>query len=94
MIGALGKENAFTGSRDNAEIAEIINQAILHKSSVDPELKTKTILLLHIPSAIGQIARQDLQQRSFDLKGFRVVWISPFQEECFEVINIPSETTS
>lgn len=85
MIAALGKTGEFRGSRDNSAMAANIAKAIERKSNVDPAVKTRTILLLQIPAVVGEILKTELQGKSFDLKGFRGIWIYSFREGCFEL---------
>lgn len=70
---------------DNDSFVDEIRGAIRRKSFVDPKLKRNTILVLHIPAPLGEIIRTELQKKSFDLQGFKEIWICPFREECFEI---------
>lgn len=92
IISSLGKTGEFAGTRNVFELAAKINKSINEKSRVDSAIKSQTILLLQIPSPIGKILRREIQRSSFDLRGFRAVWISPFQEECFPVFSAIDES--
>ena len=85
VIAQLNKEGQFAGARGSVDLAEGITKAIVSKARIDVGTKSRAILLLQIPSAIGQMARKQLQRMSFDLKGFKEVWVSPFREEPFEL---------
>lgn len=87
IIAKLNNKNvkAFKGTRGGVNLAEGIKEAIQEKSLVDRKTKAKAILLLQVPAVVGKMARKQLQRMSFDLMGFKEVWICPFREECFEV---------
>src|ERR1019366_6848592 len=55
----------FSGKRQSVDLAEGVTQAIISKALVDAATKSHAILLLQIPSAIGQMARKQLQRMSF-----------------------------
>lgn len=86
VIARLGKQDEFDVKRTAGDLITSINKAITAKAAVDPKLKPKTILLLQLPVMLGKIAREEIQRLSFDLNGFRGVWIAPFRDECFEVL--------
>ncbi|CAN5475633.1 hypothetical protein BH11PLA2_BH11PLA2_29830 [soil metagenome] len=85
IIARLGKKDEFDAKRTASELAASINMSITVKSKVDPNLKPKTILLLQVPAMLGKLIREELQKASFDLQGFKGIWIAPFRDECFEV---------
>lgn len=85
VIASIGKTGEFRGTREVAEISDSIDKAIQSKVQVDAGIKSSTILLLQIPAPLGKMLRREIQRNSFELRGFKAVWISPFQEECFEV---------
>lgn len=85
VIARLGKKGEFDVNRTASDLIESINIAIGAKSKVDPRIKPKTLLLLQIPVMLGKLVRRELQRWTFDLKGFRGVWIAPFRDDCFEV---------
>lgn len=85
MIESLGKTAAFAGWRTAVDLADSVRTAIDEKAMVDAALKQKTVLLLILPTVIGQLMRQQLQQATFRSKGFREVWIAPREEEAFRV---------
>lgn len=92
MIAGLGRDHLFDGSRGAEGLAEQIKKAIEKKARVDHALKPRTILLLQLPSPLGRMMRRELQRRSFDLQGFKGVWVAPFQEECFLLCSSLLET--
>jgi hypothetical protein len=83
MIAGLGRDRSFEGCRDSDGMTGQIRKAIDSKALVDSALKTRTILLLQLPSPLGRMMRSELQRRAFDLRGFKGVWVAPFREECF-----------
>lgn len=89
VIARLGKSDEFGVKRTAGDLIALINQAIVAKAAVDPKIKPKTILLLQLPAMLGSLIRQEIQQETFDFKGFRSIWIAPFRDECFEVHKRP-----
>jgi hypothetical protein len=85
IIAGLGKHGAFDGDRTTDDLITHIDDAIADKANIDRALKERTILLLAIPAAIGQKAKQELQEHGFEIKGFWEVWVSPFHEDCFRL---------
>lgn len=85
LIASLGRIGEFQGIRNSADFAERIDRSIEKKSMVDPALKSRTTLLLQSPAPIGKMVRREIQRMTFDLRGFRGVWISALGEECFEL---------
>jgi hypothetical protein len=83
MIGGLGRDRHFNASQTIDERIAKIDAAISDKAKLDRGVKSKTILLLWLPSPIGQMTKQLIQQHVFDLRGFKAIWISPFHEKCF-----------
>ncbi len=83
IIGTLGKYGMFDGDRITADVIASIQAAIDDKAIVDPELKAKTILQLILPSPLGTMMRQMIENNLLDFKGFKEIWISPFHEESF-----------
>jgi hypothetical protein len=86
VIARLGKKDEFDVKRSAGDLIASLNKAITAKAAVDPKIKPKTILLLQLPAILGKLVRQEIQQSTFDLKGFKGLWIAPFREECFEVL--------
>ncbi len=85
VIAKLGKADKFDVNRTSGDLIASIIKAIAVKAKVDPKVKPKTLLLLQIPAPLGKLVRKEIQRWSFDLKGFKGVWIAPFREESFEV---------
>jgi hypothetical protein len=85
IIAGLNRDGVFRGTRELDELAKLVRKAIGDKALVDPELKTKTILLLAVPVPLGKLVRQSLTQQECDTQGFREVWVSPFHEEAFHL---------
>jgi hypothetical protein len=83
IIGALGRQGKFGGNRTPSELTALVCEAIAEKAKVDPAIKPKTILLLTVPAALGQLLRQDLAQQRFDFMGFKAIWLSTFHEDAF-----------
>ena len=85
IVSEIGRKKQFTGQRLLQNFANSIKNAIEKKSLIDPELKKNTILLLIIPSPLGELRRQDILTEEFDFRGFKDVWIAPFgiREEPF-----------
>jgi hypothetical protein len=81
IIAALGRQGKFDGNRTPGELIDLVCEAITVKAQVDPAIKPKTILLLAVPAAFGQVMRQDLAQQEFDFQGFRAVWLSTIHED-------------
>jgi len=88
IIGKLGTMKEFKDKRTFDQLLDNIQKAIRVKSMVDDKIKTDTILLLIIPSPIGQLARQKIINSKIQKIGFREVWISPFHEVPFPIINV------
>ncbi len=85
IIEHLGKNNQFEGQRNSGDVIKAIRDAIESKAKIDPVLKTKTILQLILPTPLGEMIRQDIENDTFDSKGFREVWVSPFHEDSFQI---------
>ena len=85
MIATVGKTRKFDGSRNEAALRSAIATAIDAKAQVDARLKAQTLLLLMLPSPLGQLTRDMLLLAPFDICGFRGVWIAPFRESAFEL---------
>lgn len=85
VIARLGQKDEVEVKRTVGDLIASINKAISAKAVVDPNLKSKTILLLQLPVMLGKLVRHEIQLSAFDLKGFRGIWIAPFRDECFEV---------
>ena len=82
---SLGKNRSFQGLRTGADFARLIEEAVHEKALIDSELRATTLLLLVIPTPIGLLLREEIQQISFDKRGFKEVWICCLREECFRL---------
>jgi len=80
-----GAPGEFKAQREVGELAKAVDNAIMCKAGVDPAAKALAILLLQTPAVLGKMVRQQLQRTSFEMRGFKEVWIAPFREEAFEV---------
>lgn len=85
QISNLGRSGHFEDDRELEEMKSMIVEAVRRKSQVDMEAKAKTILLLLTPSPLGKIIRRYVQRESFDLMGYKSIWIYPSGEDCFEI---------
>lgn len=81
------------GTVDLIEFHERICHAI-RKKSIKYSVGTKaaTYLLLEIPISLGVMLRHSIQRLSFDLCGFKEIWICPLGEDSFQLFTeIPRE---
>ena len=87
----LGKSGKFEGGFDHFTLMSFVQRAINAKAKVDQQLKTKTFLLLFTHYPLPSLARKRLERESFNLNGFKSIWICPYQSDCFEVHSEISE---
>jgi hypothetical protein len=83
IIGTLGRKSIFKGNRTSGDIKDRIIAAVDDKALVDPLTKARTILLLILPTPLGTVNQENLQQHQFDFRGFKDIWIAPFHEKSF-----------
>jgi hypothetical protein len=85
MVAKINKFKEFNEQRTTEEFHTLISDSITAKAMIDPALKARAILLLQIPATLGVRIRTLIQRDTFDVKGFKEVWVSPFREEPFEI---------
>ena len=83
IIADIGKHSAADALRTAEDVITSIRDAIDKKAKIDQALKANTILLLRFPAPLGEAARQSILATTYDCKGFKEIWISPFHEESF-----------
>lgn len=83
IIADIGRQDQFHGHRAPNDLITLVREAIDDKARVDAATKGQTILLLIIPTPLGQIIRREVEKEPFDFGGFLDVWIAPFHEEPF-----------
>ena len=79
----IGKQGQFRGHHAPNDLIALVREAIDDKAMVDAATKAQTILLLIIPTALGQILRREVQKEPFHFGGFMDIWIAPFHEKPF-----------
>ncbi len=86
-VARLGRDGEFNGERRSNDLIAYINEAIIAKANIDPSIKSQTILQLILPVPVGKIIRQGITDIPFNHMGFEEIWISPFHEESFQLLN-------
>jgi hypothetical protein len=83
IIAKIGRVGEFDGDRTPVDVIASIRHAIEDKANVDPAVKAQTILQLIVLAALGAGIRLAINSDTFDHKGFKEIWITPFHEDSF-----------